>query len=107
MSDEKPKRGRPASGTAKTPAQIQREYRERVKRLASASTTTDRGQGSSRLNMWLPAGTVSGLGRMALMNRCTKVAMLAKLITDAESAITSGMTEAELDAYYLLRSKNK
>ena len=100
MTDEKPKRGRPASGTAKTPAQLQREYRERVKRIASASTTDDRGQGSSRLNMWLPAGAVSGLGRMARMNGCTKAAMLTQIIMNAESAITSGVNNAELDDYY-------
>lgn len=107
MSDEKPKRGRPASGTAKTPAQLQREYRERVKRLASASTTDDRGQGSTRLNMWLPAGAAAGIACMARMNGCTKAAMLTKIIMEAEKAITLSMNDEQLDEYYSLRSNGK
>ena len=101
MSDEKPKRGRPATGEARTPAQVQKDYRERVKRTASASTTDDRGQGSTRLNAWLPAGAVAGLGRMAHYAGCTKVVMLTRLLIDAENAVVAEMTDAELDEYYL------
>ena len=60
-----PKRGRPVTGTAKTPAQVQKAYRMRVKRLASASATTDREQGSTRLNMRLPSGAAAGIACMA------------------------------------------
>ena len=107
MSDEKPKRGRPASGAAKTPAQVQRAYRERVKRLASASATTDREQGSTRLNMWLPSGAAAGIACMARMNGCTKAAMLTKIIMDAEKAITKKLNDEQLDEYYSLRSNDK
>lgn len=107
MSDETPKRGRPASGAAKTPAQVQQAYRKRIQRLASASATTDREQGSSRLNMWLPAGAAAGIACMARMNGCTKAAMLAKIIMDAESAITKKMNNEQLDEYYSLRSNDK
>jgi len=99
MSGEKPKRGRPATGQAKTPAQIQKAYRERVKRLA-ASYVKDREQGSTRLSAWLPAGAVAGIGRLARMAGCTKVALLTRLIMDAENALTAGMTDEQIDAYY-------
>jgi hypothetical protein len=57
--------------------------------------------------MWLPAGAASGLDRMARMSGMTKTAMLAKIITDAESVMTSGMTDEQRDDYFILRSNNK
>jgi len=65
------------------------------------------GQGSMRLNMWLPAGAAGALDRMARMSGTTKTAMLAKILTDAESAITSGMTDVQIDDYFTLRSNRK
>ncbi len=96
---EKLSRGRPATGTAKTPAQRQRAYRERVKRIA-APFVDDRAQGSTRLNMWLPTGAVSALDRMARMDGCTKAAMLNQIILEAERAITKGMSDEQIDKYY-------
>jgi hypothetical protein len=57
--------------------------------------------------MWLPASAVSGLDRMARMSGMTMTAMLAKILTGAESAMTSGMTDEQLDDYFSLRSKDK
>ena len=102
MSDEKLKRGRPTTGKALTNAQRQRDYRERVQRTASARATDDTGQGSSRLNIWLPTGAAAGIIRMARMSNTTKAAIITKLVTDAENTITHGMTNEQLDAYYIV-----
>jgi hypothetical protein len=83
MTDSK-KIGRPALGDMPmTPAQRQKLYRSRMKRTA-ASFADDRGQGSTRIDVWLPSSAAIALKRMSIASGYTQSAMLTLIIIEAD-----------------------
>ena len=99
MTDEKPRRGRPLTGTAKTPAQHQSEFKARRMRNA-ASFAGDTGQGSTRLDVWLPTNAMNALIALSRKDRCSNAETLYRLLMDADKAVTTSMTDEELDTYH-------
>jgi hypothetical protein len=87
------KRGRPATGKAKTPAQRQSAYRIRKE---------SGGEHDQRnLNIWIKSSSISALARLAKNEKITRVEMLEKLISKADEKCAKKAAESgKWDEYW-------
>jgi hypothetical protein len=79
------KRGRPATGKAKTPAQRQEKYREN-KRCSGENI-------KENINIWIESQTIRALERLAKSKKITKIEMLNLLIDQADKKAAKKASE--------------
>ena len=84
-----------------TASDRQRAYLKRCAAGAAgiANETTDPGPGVKRLDVQLPFNVALTLTRLARHNGTSKAALLVKLISDAERAVTENMTDDQFDEF--------
>jgi hypothetical protein len=91
------KRGRPATGNAKSPSERMREHRCRVRHGMTGGVDG----GEKELSLKLSLTAANALRRMAKSSGVTQKDFLDKLLRDTEDSFTSGFSDAQVDDYYL------
>lgn len=92
LLSEPKRRGRPLTGTAKTSAERQAEYRR--KKVLNPD-------GKCRsLNIWLPIDSRMALDRLAARDGVTIAEYIHKFVTSAERKVTRGMSCDEIQEYF-------
>lgn len=86
--------GRPATGTAKSSAERQAAYRERMKKVGSMTDF-----GKSNVNAWIGSRAKFALERLALHSGMTRADMLEQLILQADELVKKGMSFEERETY--------
>lgn len=90
------RRGRPATGQAKTPAQRMQERRQRMKH----GETGDRDRGGEReITLTLTFSALNALRRLSKRDGVTQKAFINTLLLDTENKLLQGFDDAELEQY--------
>lgn len=88
-------RGRPVTGNAKTSAERQASYRNRVKKIGSMTDF-----GKLNINTWIDTRAKFALERLARRSGLSESAMLERLLLQADESVYRGLPEEERGSYY-------